>query len=469
MIKENLVVLQRKVTALRAEGKYKETIEKCCDLIESGKQINDYKSLLVAYMNLACSYYCIGDMEAAFNSIESHKEICDKHGDDEDRLGLYNVLFLIHEFNKDVDKSKSTLKKSIALGMKLKKYNIVSNGYSNYSHICMFEEDYTQALEMATIGLEMAKLHKPGYLILELRVKLNIAKSLIGLKDFDASKLLIDEMINDQILDSYTREKANCYHLQGRWYSEQKLYKKAFESFSYAKILAESYEDVYLLKDIQQERCSLCELMGDINLGYKVQKEYIALIKDISKTELESLALKLQIKYSIASIEKEANTDYLTGIYNRNYIESTVNKLLKQANKKNESIICIVFDLDGFKSINDEYGHLFGDEVIRQVSKACSDILREHDLFARFGGDEFVIILKGIQLKNGEKKAEQILETIRNLNIQKDGKRVPITISIGVTDNLSCAAMYFNELFNIADLRLYKAKNGGRNQVCAVN
>jgi tetratricopeptide (TPR) repeat protein len=179
MIKENLVVLQRKVSALRAEGKYKETIENCCDLIESGKKIKDYKSLLVAYMNLACSYYCIGDMEAAFNSIESHKEICDKHGDDEDRLGLYNVLFLIHEFNKDIDKAKSTLKKSIALGKKLKKYNIISNGYSNYSHICMFEEDYTQALEMATIGLEMAKLHKPGYLILEFRVKLNLAKSLM--------------------------------------------------------------------------------------------------------------------------------------------------------------------------------------------------------------------------------------------------------------------------------------------------
>lgn len=468
MIKEDLVVLQQKITALRSEGKYKETIENCYDLLESGTQFKDYKSLLVAYMNLAASYYCIGDIEAAFNSLVSHKEICDKHGDKADILGSYNVLFLLYDYNKDLDKAKNTLEKSIALGKELKKYNIVSNGYSNYSHICMTEEDYTKALEMATIGLEMAKLHEPVTPILELRVKLNIAKALIGLKDFDVSKSLIDEMINDPILDSFIREKAQCCDLQGHWYSKQQLYSQALEAFSHAKTLVESYNDVYLLKAIQEERCKLCELIEDINLGYKVQKEYISLLNEISKRELELVALKLEIKHSIASMEKKANTDYLTGIYNRNYMETTANELLKKAYKNNESIICIVFDIDGFKSINDEYGHLFGDEVIKQVSKACSGILREHDLLARFGGDEFVIILKGIALKNGEKKAEQILETVRNLNIHKDGKRIPITISIGVTDNLTCTSMYFNELFNVADLRLYKAKNNGRNQVCAV-
>lgn len=97
----------------------------------------------------------------------------------------------------------------------MKKYNIVSNGYSNYSDISMTEEDYTKALEMATIGLEMAKLHVPFTPILELRVKLNIAKSLIGLKDFEASKSLINEIINDPILELFIREKAHCYDLRG--------------------------------------------------------------------------------------------------------------------------------------------------------------------------------------------------------------------------------------------------------------
>lgn len=469
MLKEDLVVLQRKISTLRVEGKYKETIENCYKLIESAKLLKDYKSLLVAYMNLVASYYSIGDMETAFNSIETYKEICDKHGDEQDILFLYNSLFLLYEYNKDLDKAKNTLEKSIALGKELKKYNIVSNGYSNYSHIYLLEVDYVQALEMANIGLEMAKLHKPSTPVLELRVKLNIAKAQIGLKDFKSSKILIDEMINNPILDSFIREKSHCFELQGHWFSQQQLYSQAFEAFSHSKTLVASYNDNYLLKSIQEERCKLCELMGDIKSAFKIQKEYISLLNDISKTELAQAALKLEIKYRIDSMKKRANTDYLTGIYNRDYMETTANKFLKCAYKNNESIICIVFDIDDFKSINDQYGHLFGDEVIKKVSVACSGILRETDLFARFGGDEFVIILKGIALKNGEKKAEQILKTVRNLYIQKDGKNIPITISIGVTDNLTCTAKYFNELFNVADLRLYRAKNNGRNQVCAVN
>jgi diguanylate cyclase (GGDEF)-like protein len=469
MLKEELVVLQHKITILRSEGKYKETIENCFDLLESGTKLKDHKSILVAYMNLAASYYCIGDIEASFNSIENHKEICEKHGDEIDMLGTYNVLFLLYDYNKDLDKAKNTLKKSIAVGKELKKYNIVSNAYSNYSHMCMLEEEYAQALEMATRGLQMAKLHEPLTPILELRVKLNIAKALIGLEDFDASKSLIDEMINDPILDSFIREKALCYDLKGYWYSKQQLYSEAFQSFSHAKTLVESYDDIYLLKDIQKERCRLCELMEDINLGYKVQKEYISLLSDISKRELELVALKLQIKHNIEYMKREANTDYLTGIYNRNYLETTANEFLQQVYKKKESVVCIVFDIDRFKSINDEYGHIFGDEVIKQVSKACSSMLRESDLFARFGGDEFVIILKGTVLKNGEKKAKQILEAVRKLNIHKDGKHIPISVSIGVTDNLTCTAKYFKDLFNVADLRLYKAKRNGRNQVCAVN
>lgn len=469
MLKEDLLVLQRKVSILRVEGKYKETIENCYELIESGEKIKDNKSLLVGYMNLVASYYSIGDMEAAFNSIEIYKEICDKHGDEQDILFLYNSLFLIYEYNKDLDSAKNILKKSISLGKELKKYNIVSNGYSNYSHICMMEEGYSEALEVANIGLEMAKLHKPSTPILELRVKLNIAKALIGLKDFESSKSLIEEMINGTILESFIREKAHCYHLQGFWFSQQQLYSQAFESFCHAKSLVESSNDIYLLKSIQEERCKLSELMGDINLAYKIQKEYIALLNDISKTELAQAVLKLEIKYRIDSMKKKANTDYLTGIYNRDYMETTANKFLKCAYENNESIICIVFDIDNFKSINDKYGHLFGDEVIKKVSEACSSILRETDLFARFGGDEFVIILKGIALKNGQMKAEQILKTVRNLNIHRDEKNIPITISIGVTDNLTCAAVYFNELFNVADLRLYRAKNSGRNRVCAVS
>jgi diguanylate cyclase (GGDEF)-like protein len=469
MTKEDLIALQQKVTMLRAEGKYKETIENCYNLLEAGVELKNYKSVLTAYINLGASFYCIGDIDSAFNNLIAFEEICNKHGDDFDRLNLHNILFLLHEYRKDYTKAKDTLKKTIELGEKLKKYNIASNACSNYSHVFIAEKAYDKALEMTQEGVKFAKLQEPYYEILELRVKLNMARAYIGLKDYAASKALIDGMSSNPILDTFIREKAQCCDLLAHWYLEQNLYKEAFEALSEAKALVESYEDLYLLKTIQEERCRLCELMKDISMGYTVQKEYIALLNNISKKELEQTALKLEIKRDIASLEKRVNMDQLTGLYNRSYIETTVDDLLKQAYEKNESLTCIVFDIDRFKSINDKYGHLFGDEVIKQVSRACSSILRGDDFIGRFGGDEFVVILKGASIRDGEKKAKQLLEIVRNLDITRDGKTIPITLSIGVTDNLSLKELNFCEFFNIADMRLYKAKERGRNQVCAAS
>lgn len=469
MEKKGLDLLQQKVTLLRSEGKYKDTIEACFDLLERGLELNDHKSILTAHINNAASFYCIGDIEQAFNSIDAYDEVCNKYGEEADWVNLFNVLFLLYEFNKDFEKARETLTKSIELGNKLKKYNIVSNGYSNLSHVYIVEENYVDALKMAELGLEMAKLHKPESPILELRVKLNLAKAYIGLDNLDASRSLIDEMINAPFLESFIREKSQCYDLQGAWYSKQKLYVEAYESFTYAKHLVEGYNDVNLLKTIQEERCKLCELMNNIHLGYIVQKEYIALLKEISNRELSLAALKLDIKHSISAIERKANVDYLTGLYNRNYLEDTVNDWLKQASEKNESIICLAFDIDNFKSINDEFGHLFGDEVIKQVSKACSSILSDSELIGRYGGDEFVVILKGVSLEIGKKKAKQIEENIRNMKINKDGKSVIIQVSIGVADNSDGTVSSFQDIFHFADIALYKAKKSGKNQICISN
>lgn len=469
MVKEDLEVLLRKVSMLRAEGKYKETIEGCHHLLENGLRLNEYKFVLAAHAYSAAAYYSIGDLTEAFNSIEAHDELCTQYGDENDKLHSYNTFFLLHAYNKEYSKAKATLEKSIELAKKLNHYNIVSNGYSNYSHVCIGEENFDEALVMAEIGLEWAKLHQPASPILELRITLNMASAYIGLGNLATSKQLIDEMLNHPILDSFIREKAQCYYLLGHWYSEQKKIREAFDAYTTAKDLAASYNDFNLLKDIQEQRCELCEQMDDKLLGYEVQKEYISVLNEISESGLALAALKLEIKHGVSSIEKRANTDFLTGLYNRSYLESTTNEWLKKAALDNESIVCIAFDIDNFKLINDEYGHLVGDAVMKEISQYCSTIFRETDLMSRFGGDEFVVILKGISLEGGKMKAEQLSETIRSIEVEHEGKFVSITASVGVAGNEKGTVLDFKELFNAADIALYQAKENGKNQVCVVN
>jgi diguanylate cyclase (GGDEF)-like protein len=465
MTKDDLIVLQQKVTMLRAEGKYKDTIESCYELLDNGMQIKDYKSVLTAYLNLIASYYCVGDMETAFNILSAYEEACDNYGDEVDKLNLYNVLFLLYDYTKDYSMAKATLEKSIALGKKLKKYNIVSNGYSNYSHVCMLEENYAEAFEMASTGLEMGKLHEPSSRILELRVELNIAKSLLGLGKFHDSKRLIDKLIKDPVLDSFIREKAQCHDLYGHWCKSQKLYREAMEAFTEAKLLVESYGDDYLLKSIQEERCRLCELLGEYNLGYEIQKEYITLLKEINDKELALTALKLEMKLGMDNLRKITSVDPLTGIYNRSFVKETADDWLKEAKQTGSIITCMVIDIDNFKTINDKCGHLFGDEVIKRVCNVLLGNIRESDILGRYGGDEFIVLSRDISLESAKVIAEQLLNAVRNLKLDRDEEDVSITLSIGISDNSGGDIASFGELFNAADKRLYEAKRKGKDAV----
>lgn len=463
MVKEDLINLQSKVSKLRAEGKYQETIESAYTLLKLGKDLEDYKSQLVAYINLAASHYCLGDMEEAFNSIMLYSDICGKHGDVFDELSYHNILFLIYEYNKNYDKAKDTLEDSITLGMKLNKYNIVSNGYSNYSHICICEKDYIKALEMGIKGLEMAKLFQPPMPILELRVKLNIARAYIGIKNFHASKHVIDDMMKDPILEGFIREKTQCCHLQGEWFSAQGLYKDAFEALTKAKLLAESYNDEHSLKTIQEQRCKLCELMEDVSLGYEVQKEYIKLLQEIQDKETKLTALRLEVKCKVADLELKANTDPFTGVYNRKYIEMKANTWLKQCIDNEEKIItCMLFDIDDFKAINDNYGHLSGDEAIKQVSKACREVIKEPHLLGRYGGDEFIAILKTTGVEEAKKMVQAISKEAKNLIIHTKTEELKITLSIGVSDNLTSSGATFKDLLEEADKKLYQDKKNNK-------
>lgn len=469
MEKEGLVSLQRNVLKLRVEGKYEETIEACFQLMEAGLAANDPKSILTAHINNAASFYCIGAIEEAFHSIDAYLEYCSEHGDEDDRLNGHNVLFLLHEYNKDYEKAKDTLERAIELGKTLRHYNIVSNAYSNYSMILVNEQKFEDALAMAEKGLAMAKLHEPRTPILEFRVKLNIANALIGLDRLETAEQLIKEMINDPLLDSFIREKTQVHDLQGRFLMKKKMYPEALQAYDIAKELAESYKDTNLLKGILEKRCSLCELIGDVQRGYKAQRAYIELLSDLRQHEATMTAVKIGVKHRIATIERRANTDFLTGLYNRSYMETTADKWLAKAGHTGESIVCIAFDLDNLKSLNDAYGHLFGDKVIKEIGQECARLIRSGDLIGRFGGDEFAIILRGLSLEEAQHKAENLLEAVRSIKIEKDGIYISLTASVGLADNAGGTIRTFTELFHQADVALYQAKEAGKNRICTVS
>ncbi|MFS0576616.1 diguanylate cyclase [Sporosarcina sp. 179-K 3D1 HS] len=460
----DIQLLQQRILRLQEEGKHRETIEACTHLINQAGKCALYSTVMGAHAACATAFHAIGDLESAFRHMEEHAKLCESYGTDAEQLDSYSILFLLYDYSQDFDKMKTTLEDAINLGKKLRRYDIVSTSYIRFSQVCNQEGNYIEALDWAQMGLEMADLHEPAAEILTWRAFLNRAKAFLGLEQWEEAERLLDNLVASPILNTYNNEKAQIYALQGRYFIARNRLEEASASLLTAKKLVEDEGDLRLLKDIQELRTELCERMGNFAEGFKIQKEYIALLEEIKEGELDKLALRLDVQLGLSKMKKRVNTDFLTGLYNRSYMETNTNFWLKKAAANEESILCMAIDIDNLKGLNDTHGHLFGDEVIQKVARTCSQLIREGDRMGRYGGDEFVLVMPNITLENGKRKAEQLAEAVRALEIKKDGKLIPVSVSIGLADNDNGTIQEFHEIFHLADTALYEAKRSGKNR-----
>ncbi len=161
-----------------------------------------------------------------------------------------------------------------------------------------------------------------------------------------------------------------------------------------------------------------------------------------------------------------AELDGLTGISNRHHIMAAGQKLISECQKRQRDFGVILFDLDNFKRVNDEFGHAAGDWVLQKAAVECKTRLRKGDLFGRYGGEEFIVILPDVTLETLKQKAEMMRSALEKIDTSETGSRFSISASFGVThvckaDKPSTLSILVNE----ADSALYRAKTKGRNRV----
>ncbi len=157
-----------------------------------------------------------------------------------------------------------------------------------------------------------------------------------------------------------------------------------------------------------------------------------------------------------------ANRDGLTGLFNKKYFEEHLYTEFAFARRHSSPLSLIMFDIDHFKSVNDTYGHLAGDEILRSLAHLIASMVRTEDLVARYGGEEFVVLLRG-DGASAYAMAERLRKAVENHAFSFYGESIPVTISLGVhaldDGNVSSPI----DLVMKADEYLYRAKNAGRN------
>jgi diguanylate cyclase (GGDEF)-like protein len=157
--------------------------------------------------------------------------------------------------------------------------------------------------------------------------------------------------------------------------------------------------------------------------------------------------------------------DGLTQIHNQRYLTEFLEREVIRSQRHARPLSVLMFDIDKFKSINDSFGHLCGDFVLRELADIIRTSVRKEDLFARYGGEEFVLVLVETNLEEGVGVAERIRSTVACHQFRFESTPVKLTISIGVATTTGDMNMTPSHLLRTADENLYQAKRTGRNKV----
>ncbi len=194
----------------------------------------------------------------------------------------------------------------------------------------------------------------------------------------------------------------------------------------------------------------------------KIQKNIEEIITNFPVPEDNKLDVIKKINFMYSRTRYLSLTDALTGLYNRRHFDNTVEREFLRSKRYGGDLTIAIIDIDFFKKINDTYGHLCGDYVLKEVAYLISDNFRKTDLVFRYGGEEFVALLTETSLESAKIPLERLRKKIENSDFIYDGQKINVTVSIGASVN---NAETVAEFLDNADKALYKAKNAGRNKL----
>ena len=215
------------------------------------------------------------------------------------------------------------------------------------------------------------------------------------------------------------------------------------------------------------------EDLGSAN-GTLVNNEVIAApraLKDGDKIHIGSTTIlkftyhdKLEENFQQKIVEA-ALRDSMTKVYNKRYFMERLTSELAYARRHKAPLSVVMFDVDFFKKVNDSYGHLAGDYVLTKLAAVAQSTVRAEDCLARYGGEEFGVVCRALALNNAGTFGERLRQAVEGTAFEFDGKKIPVTISVGVGAIPENPANTIEDLIKHADEALYQAKRSGRNRV----
>ncbi|MEG0471444.1 MAG: GGDEF domain-containing protein [Solibacillus sp.] len=260
-----------------------------------------------------------------------------------------------------------------------------------------------------------------------------------------------------ELLNSY--QKGVIIQNYGYLLMQQGQYDKAIKEFEKLAAYTDEFKDMSLKAISYQYMCECMEEINHPNL-VPMLKMQVRVLNDLLDERETEYAIEAETKIQQNHFLRKASIDVLTDVYNRTYFDTEAQKLLLQLDGSTYALLAMI-DLDYFKQINDQYGHLVGDEALATVGSGLKTFaLQQQALVARYGGDEFLLICTNEDRDLLERFAQAFHSGLSALTIEADGQLLSLSFSIGIT--IAKDSIHLNEALKQADEALYYIKNNGR-------
>lgn len=273
---------------------------------------------------------------------------------------------------------------------------------------------------------------------------------------------LVDELREVQFVDSLKEVAPRLPELDRPWLGP--FYKEDHDLLIQGAVRSGSVALIPLWRNEQLDGLLVFCSRDPMRFNKELASDFLAHLGVVA-------AICIENSVNRAKLVRSGLTDFLTGFHNRRYLQSRLREELARAQRAHQYLVCLMIDVDHFKRINDQYGHLAGDAVLREVARRVDAEMRTSDTGARFGGDEFAIVLAQSSFEDGERVAQRVLRAVSGqpIKVGANGSET-VTLSIGVAaaapgPEVRDLKHMAERLIAEADAALYRAKSGGRNRV----
>ena len=453
-----------------ARGLFSNALEIARKILEIANDTHSYEDRASAYIKIMYCYYSLGEIENASESVLQFRLLCEGLEAEKIHYYLHMINGYIYDYEEDFSLATSNFYNALKIAKDLNNKKAIAKSRNMYSHSLLKNGQIEQAHENAIANYQFIKEHLASNLLLVCHSLHILATTQIESGLLKNAYSILEELSKNPIIVYNKKERSRSYFAFATYFIKCTQYQEALSHFKKSEELAFQNNDTILLKRIYKYYAMIYAQLNNYKNAFIQMQNYAHLLEQTIKHNFSSKIKELDFKHNAFQIERRANLDLLSGLYNRSYIEQVSNTWLAHAKENRTHICLIIFDVDNFKKINDTHGHLYGDEVIKHIGNCCKKVFKtENSICSRYGGDEFVIILKEFGKDNIRNIANTLFNEITQTTIEVETLQFNITISMGIVCNDSFPSKRFTQLFRIADQALYTAKNQGKNQIVAMS